>query len=49
MFWNFMEIVRSLFLKGTGMQYLWPQVPALALFGAAILGLSALRFHKRLD
>jgi ABC-2 type transport system permease protein len=45
----FMEIVRSLFLKGTGMQYLWPQVAALAVFGAAILGLSALRFHKRLD
>ena len=45
----FMEIARSLFLKGTGMQYLWPQVAALAMFGAAILGLSALRFHKRLD
>jgi ABC-2 type transport system permease protein len=45
----FMEIVRSLFLKGVGIQYLWPQVVALALFGSAILVLSALRFHKRLD
>jgi len=45
----FMEIVRSLFLKGTGIEYLWPQVVALLVFGAAILGLSSLRFHKRLD
>jgi ABC-2 type transport system permease protein len=46
---HFMEIVRGLFLKGTGIQYLWPQVAALLLFGTAILGLSVLRFHKRLD
>jgi ABC-2 type transport system permease protein len=45
----FMEIVRSLFLKGTGVQYLWPQILALFVFGCAILGLSALRFHKGLD
>jgi ABC-2 type transport system permease protein len=46
---HFMEIVRGLFLKGTGIQVLWPQAAALLLFGTAILGLSALRFHKRLD
>ena len=45
----FLEIVRSLFLKGTGMETLWPQFLALFVFGTAILGLSALRFHKRLD
>ncbi len=45
----FMEIVRSIFLKGTGLQVLWPQIAALLLFGAAILGFSALRFRKRLD
>ena len=45
----FMEIVRSVFLKGVGIEVLWPQVLALLLFGIAILGLSALRFHKRLD
>jgi len=45
----FMEIVRSLFLKGTGIEFLWPNAVALLLFGTAILGLSALRFHKRLD
>lgn len=45
----FMEIARSLFLKGIGVEYLWPQIAALFVFGSAILGLSALRFHKRLD
>jgi ABC-2 type transport system permease protein len=45
----FMEIVRGIFLKGTGFQFLWPQMLALAVLGTAILALSALRFHKRLD
>jgi ABC-2 type transport system permease protein len=45
----FMEIVRGVFLKGVGITALWPQVLALLLFGITILGLSALRFHKRLE
>jgi len=45
----FLEIVRGVFLKGSGFAELWPQMLALAVFGAAILGSSALRFHKRLD
>jgi ABC-2 type transport system permease protein len=45
----FMEIVRGLFLKGVGAETLWPQMLSLFVFGAAILTLSALRFHKRLD
>jgi ABC-2 type transport system permease protein len=45
----FMEIVRGIFLKGTGLEYLWPQVLSLLIYGAAILVLSALRFRKRLD
>jgi len=45
----FMQIVRGLFLKGVGMEALWQEMTALAVFGIAILGLSALRFHKRLD
>jgi ABC-2 type transport system permease protein len=45
----FMRIVRDLFLKGTGMNSLWPTIGALAAFGVAILGLSALRFRKKLD
>ncbi len=45
----FLEIVRGIFLKGTGAAILWPQMLALLIFGTAILVLSALRFHKRLD
>ncbi len=45
----FMEIVRGVFLKGTGIAVLWPQMAALLVLGTLILGLSALRFHKRLD
>jgi ABC-2 type transport system permease protein len=45
----FMEIVRGVFLKGSGFHELWGQMAALALFGVLILASSALRFHKRLD
>lgn len=45
----FVEIVRGIFLKGTGLHVLWPQVTALGLFGIAILGISSARFRKRLD
>jgi len=45
----FMEIVRDIFLKGTGISVLWPQMLALAIYGVAVMTLSALRFHKRLD
>jgi ABC-2 type transport system permease protein len=45
----FVEIVRGLFLKGVGVSVLWPQMVALTVYGTAILGLSALRFHKSLD
>lgn len=45
----FMTIVRGIFLKGTGIPVLWPQMLALAVYGTLILGASALRFHKRLD
>jgi len=45
----FMEIVRGIFLKGTGIPSLWPQILALILLGTGILALSSFRFHKRLD
>jgi ABC-2 type transport system permease protein len=45
----YMEIVRGVFLKGSGFDVLWPQVAALAVFGAIILTMSTLRFSKRLD
>lgn len=45
----FMDIARGVFLKGIGFEILWPQMAALAVLGVTILGLAALRFHKRLD
>ena len=44
-----MEIVRGVFLQGAGVEALWPQMVALAVFGVIILGLSVLRFQKRLE
>jgi ABC-2 type transport system permease protein len=41
-------IIRGIFLKGVGFRALWPQALVLLLFGIGILGLSALRFNKRL-
>ena len=45
----FIEIVRGIFLKGSGVDVLWPQMLSLAVFGVVVLGLSALRFQKKLD
>ena len=45
----FMEIVRGIFLKGVGVAVLWPQMAALAVYGATVLTLSAARFQKKLD
>jgi len=44
---HFLEIVRGIFLKGTGPAELWPQHLALAAMGAVLLGLAAARFRKR--
>lgn len=44
----FLVIVRGVFLKGVGLDVLWPQVLALFALGVAILLLSAMRFKKRL-
>ncbi len=45
----FITIVRGLFLKGTGIEVLWPHMLALFVYGALILTISALRFRKTLD
>ncbi len=45
----FVEIVRGIFLRGSGMDVLWPQMLALTVYGAGILLLATARFHKRLD
>lgn len=45
----YLEIVRGLFLKGTGLHELWPPALMLLLWGLSILGLASLKFRKRLD
>jgi ABC-2 type transport system permease protein len=44
----FLVILRGVFLKGVGIEILWPQMAALFSIGVAVLVLSALRFTKRL-
>ncbi|MFB3897901.1 MAG: ABC transporter permease [bacterium] len=45
----FLIIIRGIFLKGAGFAELWDQIIPMTLFGMIILGLSALRFRKRLE
>jgi ABC-2 type transport system permease protein len=43
------EIIRGIFLRGSGMSVLWPQAAVLAVMGLAIMGLASHWFQKRLD
>ena len=45
----FLEIVRGIFLKGSGLDILWPNLVALAFFGITILSISIARFRKTLE
>ena len=45
----YLVIVRSIMLKGVGLQELRTDVIALTIFAVVIMGGSALRFRKRLD
>jgi ABC-2 type transport system permease protein len=42
-------IIRGVFLKGSGLDVLWPEALILLLMGVGILTLAAARFRKRLD
>ena len=42
----FLVIIRGIFLKGVGLDVLWPQALALLVFGVILLTLSTLRFQK---
>ncbi len=44
----FIVIVRSIFMKGSGMSILWPDTIALAAFGIVLFLLSVSRFNKRI-
>jgi ABC-2 type transport system permease protein len=45
----FLVVLRGVYLKGVGMDVLWPQMAAMAAMAFGLLTLSILRFHKALD
>jgi len=45
----FLVIIRGIFLKGVGLQILWPQYAALTVLGIAVFAGAVGRFRKRLD
>jgi ABC-2 type transport system permease protein len=45
----FLVVLRGLFLKGSTLGAMWPEVAALAVFAAVMLGACAARFKTRID
>jgi ABC-2 type transport system permease protein len=45
----FLIVLRGTYLKGVGMEILWPQMAAMAGLGISLLAIAILRFHKALD
>lgn len=43
---HYIEVVRAIFLKGTGIAILWPQMSALTLIGGAVFGAAIARFRR---
>jgi len=44
-----MVVLRGVFLKGVGLEVLWPSIAAMAALAVLLLGFSVLRFHKSLE
>ncbi len=42
----FLVVLRGTYLKGVGMDILWPQMAAMAALGFGLLTIAILRFHK---
>ena len=45
----FLVVLRGTYLKGVGMEILWPQMLAMGTLGISLLSIAILRFHKALD
>ena len=45
----FLVVLRGTYLKGVGIDILWPQMAAMAGLGLSLLTIAVLRFHKALD
>jgi ABC-2 type transport system permease protein len=44
----FITVVRGVFLKGVGLDILWPEMLGLAVLGLTLFSVSVMRFQKRL-
>lgn len=45
----FLIVLRGTYLKGVGLDILWPQMAAMGILGTALLTIAILRFHKAID
>lgn len=45
----FLVVLRGTYLKGVGIDILWPQMAAMGGFGLCVLTIAVMRFHKALD
>jgi len=45
----FLDVLRGVYLKGVGLDVLWPQMTAMGVLGLVMLTISVARFHKSLD
>jgi ABC-2 type transport system permease protein len=45
----FLEVMRGILLKGTGLRLLWPEALALVGFSVGLIGLSVVRFRKSVE
>jgi ABC-2 type transport system permease protein len=45
----FLIVLRGTYLKGIGMDILWPEMSAMLALGLGLLTIAVLRFHKAID
>jgi ABC-2 type transport system permease protein len=45
----FLEVMRGILLKGTGLRLLWPEALVLVGFSVGLIGLSVVRFRKSVE
>jgi ABC-2 type transport system permease protein len=45
----FLDVLRGVYLKGVGLEVLWPQMAAMGVFSLVMLTISVARFRKSLD
>jgi len=45
----FLEVLRGVYLKGVGLDVLWPNMAGMAALAVLMLSISVARFHKALD